>query len=113
MVKLNFNGEGFEFQYGIGVLRASFQSAAETLATDTERAKEEGAEAMQFVLCPQGPVADDRPPLGWSLSRTTREDIAEDVAALFRDTALLNPCRERNRMEMIRLRALLAGRSAP
>ncbi len=76
------------------------------------RAKEEDAEAVQFVLCPQGPAEEQRPPLGWSLSRRTREEIAEDVAALFRETPLLHPCRERNRIEMIRLRALLRGRPA-
>lgn len=63
-------------------------------------------EAVQFALCAQG---NGRPPLGWSLSRATRDGIAADVAALFGDAEPRSACVARNRAAMRRLLALLAS----
>jgi hypothetical protein len=63
-------------------------------------------EAVQFALCAQG---EGRPPLGWSLSRATRDGIAADVAALFGDADPRSACVARNRAAMRRLLVLLAS----
>jgi hypothetical protein len=62
-------------------------------------------EAVQFALCAQG---EGQPPLGWSLSRATRDGISADVAALFTDEAPRSACVARNRAAMRRLLLLLA-----
>jgi len=61
---------------------------------------------VRFTLCRQG--SPERPPLGWSLSRATREAIAEDVVRLFDVEPAGEACHRRNRANMETLLRALA-----